>query len=179
MFHAGSAILSERTDKQMKETFGQRFGRLRRQRGLKQEELGEKLGISGQAVSKWENDASMPDVSLLVELSEILGVSLDELLGKEVPTTRIVPVEERKNIDELVLRIRVDSSEGDKITVNLPMGLVKAGIKLGMKMPQVSGNEALKDIDFEEVLHLVEEGLVGEIVTVDSADGDHIRIFVE
>ena len=61
----------------MKETFGQRFSRFRKQRGLKQEELGEKLGVSGQAVSKWENDASMPDVSLLVEISEILGISYD------------------------------------------------------------------------------------------------------
>ena len=42
----------------MNETFGQRFTRLRKQRGLTQKDLGEKLGISGQAVSKWENDAS-------------------------------------------------------------------------------------------------------------------------
>ena len=163
----------------MKESFGQRFSRLRKTRGLTQEELGEKLGISGQAVSKWENDASMPDVGILVELSEILGVSLDELLGKETITTKIVPVEERKDPDDMVLRIRVDSNEGDKVTVNLPMKLVKAGLKIGMKMPQISGNEALKDIDFEEIIKLVDEGLVGEIVTVESADGDHVRIFVE
>ena len=163
----------------MKETFGQRFARLRKQRGLKQEELAEKVGVSGQAVSKWENDASMPDVSLLVPLSELLGVSLDELLGKEQPIARIVPSEERKNINDMVLRVRVDSAEGDKITVNLPMALVKAGLKMGMKMPQVSGNAALEDIDFQEVITLVEAGMVGEIVTVDSADGDHVRIFVE
>ncbi|MBR5730784.1 MAG: helix-turn-helix transcriptional regulator [Firmicutes bacterium] len=163
----------------MKETFGQRFSRLRKQRGLTQEELGERFGISGQAVSKWENDASMPDISILPELSDVLGVSLNELLGKEEPVTRIVPVEERKNTDEMVLRVRVDSADGDKITVNLPMKLVKLGILMGMKMPQVSGNEALKDIDFEEIIKLVDEGLVGEIVTVESADGDHVRVFVE
>ena len=163
----------------MNETFGQRFTRLRRQRGLTQEELGEKIGISGQAVSKWENDASMPDVGILVQLSEILDVSLDELLGKDVPATRIVPVEERKNTDDMVFRIRVDSSEGDKVTVNLPMKIVKAGLKLGMAMPQINGNAALESIDFEEVIRLVDEGLVGEIVTVDSADGDKVRIFVE
>ena len=81
----------------MSETFGQRFTRLRKQRNLTQEELGERIGVSGQAVSKWENDASMPDISLLVQLSEILGVSLDELLGKEVPATKIVPVENVSN----------------------------------------------------------------------------------
>ena len=163
----------------MKETFGQRFSRLRKQRGLTQEELGEKFGISGQAVSKWENDASMPDISILPELSDVLGVSLNELLGKEENKTRLVPAEERKDINDLVLRVRVDSADGDKITVNLPMGLVKAGIMLGMKMPQVSGNEALNNLDFEEIIRLVDQGLVGEIVTVESADGDHVRVFVE
>ena len=172
-------ILKERTDNTMKETFGERLSRFRKQRGFTQEELGEKFGISGQAVSKWENDASMPDISILPELSDVLGVSLNELLGKEEITTRIVPAEERKDPNDLVLRIRVDSVDGDKVTVNLPMALVKAGIKLGMKMPQVSGNEALKDIDFEEIIKLVDEGLVGEIVTIESAEGDHVRIFVE
>ena len=163
----------------MKETFGQRFSRLRKQRGLTQEELGEKVGLSGQAVSKWENDASMPDVSLLVDLSDILGVSLDELLGKEEPVTRVVPEGERRNIDDLVLKVRVDSADGDKITVNLPMGLVKVGIAMGMSTPQIKGNAALEEIDFEQVIKLVEAGLMGEIVTVDTADGDHVRIFVE
>ena len=69
--------------------------------------------------------------------------------------------------------------EGDKITVNLPMGLVKVGIAMGMTMPQINGKEALEGIDLEQVMKLVEAGLVGEIVTVDSADGDHVRIFVE
>jgi hypothetical protein len=121
----------------------------------------------------------MPDISLLVQLSEILGVSLDELLGKEVPTTKVVPVEERKNTDEMVLRIRVDSVEGDKVTVNLPLAIVKMCIKMDMTMPQINGNEALKDIDFEEVIKLVDAGLVGELVTVESAEGDHVRIYVE
>ena len=118
-------------------------------------------------------------ISILPELSDVLGVSLNELLGKEESKTRLVPAEERKDINDLVLRVRVDSADGDKITVNLPMGLVKAGIMLGMKMPQVSGNEALKNLDFEEIIRLVDQGLVGEIVTVESADGDHVRVFVE
>ena len=163
----------------MKETFGQRFSRLRKQRGFTQEELAEKFGISGQAVSKWENDASMPDISILPELSDVLGVSLNELLGKEESAARIVPPEERKNTDDMVLRVRVDCADGDKVTVNLPMKLVKLGILMGMKMPKVSGSDVLKDIDFEEVVKLVDEGLVGEIVTVEGADGDHVRIFVE
>ena len=164
----------------MNETFGQRFARLRKNRGLTQEELGTKLGLSGQAVSKWENDLSMPDVSMLVEISELLGVSLDELLGKQEPLTKVVPEGERKNLNDMVLRVRVDSAEGDKVTVNLPMGLVKAGIAMGMKMPQINGGKVnLEGIDLEEIMRLVEAGMVGELVTVESADGDHVRIFVE
>ena len=160
----------------MKETFGQRFARIRKQRGLTQEELGEKVGLSGQAVSKWENDASMPDVSLLVDLSELLNVSLDELLGKEQVPARIVPEEERKDPNNLVLKVLVNSSGGDKITLNLPMPLVKAGIMMG---PMVEGNNAMANIDFDKIVELVDQGMVGEIVTVDSADGDTIRVFVE
>lgn len=163
----------------MKETFGQRFTRLRKQRGFTQEELGEKIGISGQAVSKWENDASMPDVGILVQLSDLLSVSLDELLGREIPSTRIVPAEKRKNIDDMIFRIRIDSKEGDKVNINLPMKLVKAGLKLGITMPQINDNKALEGIDFKEIIKLVEEGLVGEIVSIESADGDSVRIFVE
>lgn len=67
----------------MKETFGQRFSRLRKAKGLRQEDIAEKINISPQAVSKWENDISLPDITILSELSDLLGVSLDELLGKE------------------------------------------------------------------------------------------------
>jgi len=48
-----------------------------------------------------------------------------------------------------------------------------------MNMPQINGNKALEGINFEDVIKLVEEGLVGELVTVDSAEGDKVRIYVE
>lgn len=57
----------------MEMTLGKRIGMLRRQKGLKQDELAEKLGISPQAVSKWENDQTCPDISLLPKLAQILG----------------------------------------------------------------------------------------------------------
>ena len=65
------------------------------------------------------------------------------------------------------------------MTVNLPMGLVKAGMLMNMKMPQISGSEALQKVDFEEIIRLVDQGMVGELVTVESADGDNVRVFVE
>lgn len=67
----------------MQETFGQRIQRLRKQKGLTQEDIAKRITISPQAVSKWENDASSPDISMIGDLADILGVSVDELLGRE------------------------------------------------------------------------------------------------
>ena len=66
-----------------KETFGERLTRLRKAKGMTQEDIASKVTISPQAVSKWENDISSPDINTLLTLSELLDVSLDELLGKE------------------------------------------------------------------------------------------------
>ena len=54
---------------------------LRKKQGLTQNELAEKLGISFQAVSKWENGDTLPDTGLLLPLSDILGVTVDTLLN--------------------------------------------------------------------------------------------------
>lgn len=64
-----------------KETLGKRIAMLRKEKGLTQEQLAEKVGVSAQAVSKWENDVSCPDITLLPLLADILGVTVDELLG--------------------------------------------------------------------------------------------------
>ena len=67
----------------MQETFGQRLSRLRKEKGLTQEDIAKRIIISPQAVSKWENDLSSPDILVLSSLADILGVSVDELLGHE------------------------------------------------------------------------------------------------
>ena len=73
----------------MQETFGVRFQRFRKAKNLTQEDIANKFNISPQAVSKWENDISYPDITILSDLSELLGVSLDELLGKTTEPTVI------------------------------------------------------------------------------------------
>ncbi len=62
-------------------TIGRRIAMLRKEKGYTQEQLAEMLNISPQAVSKWENDISSPDISLIPKIAEILGVTTDELLG--------------------------------------------------------------------------------------------------
>ena len=64
------------------QSIGKRIMSLRKAAGMTQEQLAEKLGVTPQAVSKWENDVSCPDISLLPVLSEIFGVSTDSLLGR-------------------------------------------------------------------------------------------------
>ncbi len=65
----------------MLKSIGQTIKSLRRERNLTQEELAELLAVSPQAVSKWENETSMPDISLLVPLARVFVVSTDLLLG--------------------------------------------------------------------------------------------------
>lgn len=64
---------------------GNRLAELRKQHGLSQEELADKLGVSRQAVSKWERGEASPDTDNLIELAKIYNVSLDELLGLAQP----------------------------------------------------------------------------------------------
>ncbi len=162
----------------MNETFGQRFQRLRKNANLTQEEVATKLNITAQAVSKWENDASAPDISVLVELSDILGVTLNDLLGKQAETT-LVPERQRKDINNMFFRIKVISKEGDKVNVNIPLALAKVFVDSGMDMPQIQGKDILSNIDFKQIFDMVERGIIGKIIEVESKDGDLVEIWVE
>ena len=82
-----------------KESFGNMVAALRKEKGMTQLELAEKMGVTDKAVSKWERDLSFPDVSSIPKLAEILGVSVDELMqvkaeSKEEPL--------KMKIDEIV-----------------------------------------------------------------------------
>lgn len=66
-------------------TLGQRIQELRKQLDLSQEALGEKLGVSRQAVSRWEMDGAVPEVDKLIALSRLFGVDLNDLLQVDQP----------------------------------------------------------------------------------------------
>lgn len=166
----------------MEMTLGKRIAALRHQKELKQDELAEKLGVSPQAVSKWENDQTCPDISLLPQLAQELGISVDELLtghSKTETTVCMASEENRKDISQMMLRVVVDSTDGDRVRINLPMALVQVTLEMGMNMPQISGNNAMKNIDWSQILELVRQGVTGNLVEVESDDGDTVRIFVE
>ena len=165
----------------MNETIVNRIQKYRKEKGLTQEELAAQLGVSSQAVSKWENDASCPDISLLPLLCRILGITTDELLTGRNDEVRLLPVDQRKSLDELTLRVKVDSGQGDKVRVNLPMSLVKICLELGVDIAPnfAEGMDSLRNIDLSKIMELVERGAIGKLVEVESAEGDIVEVVVE
>ena len=70
--------------------FGEFLYTLRKEKGMTQAELAAKLGVTNKAVSKWETGEAMPETSLLLPISEIFGVTVDELLnGKRAAKSRV------------------------------------------------------------------------------------------
>ncbi len=161
-------------------TLGNRIAQLRRDKDLTQEELASAMGVSAQAVSKWENDVSCPDIMLLPKLAAMLGTSVDDLLSdKPKQATRFIENPDKKSIDEMILKIKIKSADGDKLNVNLPVPLVRMGLEIGLNMPKFEGNKALKDIDMQKIMLMIDSGVVGKLVDIESADGDIVEIVVE
>ena len=152
----------------------------RKQAGLSQEALAEKIGVSRQAISKWENDVSCPDISLLAKLANTLYTTTDYILSGKKDDVRCVPEEHRKDPADLTLRIRLLSADGNKIRVNLPVPLIRAFMDAGMDIAsEMSGMESLKKLDMNQVMLLIENGTVGKLVEMESGDGDLVEIVVE
>ena len=163
-------------------TMGSRIAARRKEKGMTQEELAARLGVSAQAVSKWENDVSCPDISLLPRLCRILGITSDELLTGDNSSVKMLPPSQRKSMDELTLRVKIHTVRGDKVRVNLPMSLVKVAMELGIEIsPSISGMKAetLKEIDLNRIVDLVERGAIGKLVEVETAEGDIVEVVVE
>lgn len=163
----------------MQETFGIRFQRFRKAKNLTQEDIANKFNISPQAVSKWENDISYPDITILSDLSELLGVSLDELLGKTTEPTVIQQRTEPKDSKDMILRIVINDSDGSKVKVNLPLSLIKLGLHSNFQVSSTGNKEILKDIDFDQIIKMAESGLIGKLVEIEDEDGTTVDIFID
>ncbi|MDE6259959.1 MAG: helix-turn-helix domain-containing protein [Oscillospiraceae bacterium] len=85
---------------------GRLIAQLRKEQGLTQEALGQKLGVTNKTVSRWENGNYMPDIELLVPLGEALGVSVNELLAGE----RLSDEQFRRRADENLVEAVRESS---------------------------------------------------------------------
>jgi len=163
----------------MNETIGNRIAKCRKSKNMTQEDLANKLGVSSQAVSKWENDASCPDISLLPQLCRVLGITIDELLTGNAGNVKMLPVEERKSLEQLTLRIYVNCADGDRVKVNIPVSLVKVCMEMGVDVGTAGKSEAMKSIDFDRILALVERGAIGKLVEIECSDGEIVEVVVE
>lgn len=79
----------------------------------------------------------------------------------------------------MFLRVNVDSKEGDRVRVNLPLALVKMANDMGLDIPQMTNNPSLQGIDLKMIMTMIESGVIGKLVEVDSKDGDHVEVVVE
>ena len=125
----------------MKKALGTMIAELRKQHGMTQLELAEKMGVTDKAVSKWERDLSCPDINSIPSLAEILGVSVEELMQvkkeAEAPVSKVAEIMEiapkavamAMGIAVTVLTIlnALDVKSG---MVMLGIGLACAGISL-------------------------------------------------
>ena len=161
-------------------TIGRRIAMLRKARGLTQEELAQRLDVSSQAVSKWENDVSCPDIAALPKLADVLHTTTDYILSGKKDEVRCIPEDQRKTSAELTMRIKLLSADGDKIQVNLPVPMLRAFMEAGMDIAaEMSGMESLNKLNMNQVLLLIENGTVGKLVEIEGADGAVVEIVVE
>lgn len=120
------------------QTTGQRIARCRKALSLSQEALGEKMGVSRQAISKWESDAALPDIDKLIALSKLFRVSVGWLLGVEEqaqPESPQLSEEPLRKIEEVVRRYQPRKkrlSTGKKVFIGIGVLLLLwSGLGLG------------------------------------------------
>jgi hypothetical protein len=121
-------------------------------------------------------------VGLIPQLCKVLGISTDTLLTGKNDEVKLVPAEQRKSLDQLTLRVKVNSAAGDKVRVNLPMTMVKLCMEIGVDMlPNVSEetSKMFGNVDMNKIVKMVEQGMIGKLVEVESAGGDTVEIVVE
>lgn len=127
---------------------GKQIALLRKSKNITQEELAQRLSVSPQAVSKWENGHTMPEVSILVELSEVLGVTIDGIL---LPTGAI-PV--NANFEHVLLPYdEIADFSGRKWPRSMAWPAILSAIKLfmGLECHKDAGKRQIND-DTEYIL---------------------------
>ena len=111
-----------------KQTLGGMIASLRKEKGMTQAELAERMGITDKAVSKWERDLSCPDIATIPKLAEIFGVSADELLKCRTESRE---AEKKEDLPLLVARA-VALGMGTAVTVTAALG--KLSVRSGFTL---------------------------------------------
>lgn len=157
-------------------TIGQNIAELRKKKGLTQEELAEKMCVTAQAVSKWERDASYPDVTVLSTLAQALGVSVAAIVEGEQSAPELKEAAPDV-IARRVVCIKVHVGPDMDMKVQFPVTALKKMMDNGVLKQMIDDDE-----DYSQISGLlesaVEMGCVGPIMSVDNNDMQ-VRIAVE
>lgn len=155
-------------------TLGRRIQALRREQSLTQEALAEHMGVSPQAVSKWENDLSCPDIMSLPRLTQLLHTTVDTLLtGQSAGDTPAAPV---KPPEELIVRISIHPDDEARVCLNLPYTVFSLTSCYDLLKFTFSANEGdidaenlareMANVDFRAIAALIARGARGVLVNV-------------
>lgn len=139
--------------------FANRLIEFRKNKGLSQEELAEKLGVSRQAVSKWERAESSPEVDNLILLSRIYGIGVDELLGEQAPQDGMNVLDQAYNepSGSIVSPTRGNEAEEEPVR-ELCCDLYSANLELTGRPDGGFGIEIVGSDKQKEGIHTVIEG---------------------
>lgn len=100
----------------------------RKMNGLTQIQLAEKLKITDRAISKWENGRSLPDSSIMLELCEVLGITVNDLLSGEVVTMS------NEQNEKILLEMVKEKEKADErlLTIEIVMGTISTVLSLAL-----------------------------------------------
>ncbi len=165
-------------------TIGSRIAEARKAHGYTQEEFSQMLDVSAQAVSKWENDISCPDIQLLPKIAEILGMTTDQLLtGKKAESNQAQQSSQKASepvdTSKLKININVLRPGQNPVNVSLPFMMIKNFARIGNGISGIVGNGAIEGVKLDEILTLVENGATGEILNVVADDNTTVKITIE
>ena len=166
-------------------TLGRRIQTLRKVQALTQEALAARMDVTPQAVSKWENDQSCPDIMSLPLLAKELHTTVDTLLtGEQADGSHPAP---QKKPEDLIVRIAFHSEDGMRFCLNLPFTVFRLGTLYNMLTFTISAEEGeidaekfaktMADMDFKQIVRLIENGMSGTLVDIDL--GDRLTIWTE
>lgn len=155
--------------------FKENLSRIRRGKDITQERLGELCGVSRQAVTKWESGESLPDLYKLVEICDVLGVSIQELVYKNEDIKNNKKTAEINEIYELIK---------EKIEINQSSCLFEEYLQM-KKQPNITeqgqslfmeGIRAIDTIETDKAYELFEKALVRGVT---NAGIELLRLFVD
>lgn len=121
----------------------------------------------------------MAKVLKMVEEGKITADKAMELIESLKDKNTDIQLSSDNDIMDKMLKIRVNSNDGDTVNVNLPVKLIKIVLKTVGKIPLEDNIKGMENIDLNLISEAIDNGLLGKIVDVKSANGDIVEVIIE